>query len=197
MTRRIAERTNSLSIYFLKKHKYLPQNTSTKYGGITWTRGNWSNNIDFIVNVNEDTSENYIELIYTVTIYTNSEKHDMRYKVPLTTTPCNYGGKRYWFKCNLYKNGVYCGRRVGVLYSIDKWFGCRHCADIAYSAQFEGGCYRVGSITEPEVEKAYHAIKRLYYNNKPTKSHKRYLRLAEKMDNSWKKMFIKLSDKNF
>ena len=126
-----------------------------------------------------------MELIYTVTVNSSGEKVDMRYKVPLVTTPCNYGGRRYWFVCPLSKNGVYCGKRVGIIYNVDKWFGCRYCADIAYQAQFEGGNFRVGSITEPDVEKVYNNVKLKYYNGKPTRRYRRYLRLREKMDDSW------------
>lgn len=195
MARAVAEGTNRLSVFFLKKHGYLPQGESRSYGGIKWTRGDWANNINFWVSIEGGESEamenSYVELTYTVTIHRSGEKTDMRYKVPLVATPCNYGGRRYWFVCPLSKNGVYCKRRVGVIYSIDKWFGCRYCADIAYQAQFEGGNFRVGSVTEPDVEKAYTEIKRKYYNNKPTRRHKHYLRLREKMDKSWARAAMK------
>ena len=109
----------------------------------------------------------------------------MNYKISLTTTKCNYGGVRYWFICCLTKNGVYCGRRIGILYSVGKYFGCRYCADVAYRAQFEGGRFRLGSVTEPDVEKAYSEIKRFHYKGKPTRKYKRYQRLREKMDDIW------------
>jgi len=86
---------------------------------------------------------------------------------------------------------VYCGKRVGVIYGVDKWFGCRYCADIAYQAQFEGGSFRVGSVTEPDVEKAYEEIKLEYYNGKPTRKYMRYLRLTDKMNNSWARVAMK------
>lgn len=181
MTRSVAETTNSLSVFFLKKHGYLPQENTCRYGGIKWTRGDWENNINFWVS----TEENYIEMIYSITVRLSGEKTDMRYKIPFVTTPCNYGGKRYWFVCQLEKNGVYCGRRVGRIFAVDKWFGCRYCADVAYRAQFEGGNFRLGSVTEPDVERAYDDIKRFYYNGKPTRKYRRYLRIRETMDESW------------
>jgi len=153
--------------------------------------GDWKNNISFWIS----TYDNYIELIYTVTVNWSGEKSDMRYKIPLTTTLCNYGGHRYWFICPLYKNGQFCGRRVGVIYSVDKWFGCRYCADIAYQAQFEGGIFRTGSVTEPEVEKAYNKIKRFYYAGRPTRQYRRYLILRQKMDNSWIRAGLKFGIK--
>lgn len=195
MAKDIAEQTNRLSIFFLKKHGYLPQGQSWRYGGIKWSRGDWENNMNFNVKTSGDEYEtretSYIRLLYTVTVRRTGEKTDMDYKIPLVTTPCNYGGKRYWFICELSKNGCYCGRRVGVIYSVDKWFGCRYCANIAYQAQFEGGRFRVG-VTEPDVERAYNEVKAQYYNGKPTRKYKRYLRLREKMDNSWIRAAMKL-----
>lgn len=186
MTRSIAEDTNRLSVFFLKKHGYLPQAESERFGGIKWTRGEWENSVNFwVVTKNEG---GYVELSYTVTNHWTDEKLDIKHKVPLITTPCNYGGKRYWFRCPLIKNGIYCGRRVGVIYSVDNWFGCRYCADIAYQAQFEGGRFRVGSVSEPDVNKAYNEVKRKYYMRKPTRKYKRYLRLRKKMDNAWRKI---------
>jgi hypothetical protein len=82
-----------------------------------------------------------------------------------------------------------------VIYSVDKWFGCRYCANIAYQAQFEGGRFRIGSVTEPDVEKAYNEIKRFYYAGKPTRKYKRYLRLRDKMDNSWARAAFTFSGK--
>jgi len=190
MARAKAEQSNRLSIFWLKKHGYLHKDYSHMSGGITWTYGYSENksSIGFdICRDNWGTAEErtYVRLHYTHTDSGSGEKSEMDYKVQLATTPCRYGSKRYWFICPLSKNGQYCGRRVGVIYSIGKWFGCRHCGEIAYQAQFEGGRFRTGAVCEPDVEKAYNEIKREYYNGKPTRKHKRYLRLREKMDDSW------------
>lgn len=181
MTRAIAESTNSLSVFFLKKHGYLPQTRSHRYGGIKWARGYTENKINFWVNIEENGGS--VELIYAYTNYQSGEKTDMKYRVPLTTTPCPYGGRRYWFLCPLSSRGVSCRRRVAIIYSVGKWFGCRDCANIAYQAQFYGGSIHVGFVSEPDVEKAYMEIKREYYKGKPTRKYKRYLRLMRKMDN--------------
>jgi hypothetical protein len=190
MAKQQAEGSNRISIFFLKKHGYLHKDYSRNSGGIKWTYGmsGNENSISFaIIRDNWGTPEEktFIELTYTNTSRWNDEKSDMNYRVELTTTHCNLGGKRYWFICPLSKNGQYCGRRVGVLYGIGKWFGCRHCGEIAYQSQFEGGSFRVGSVCEPDVEKAYNEIKIKYYNGKPTRKYKRYLRLRDRMDDSW------------
>jgi hypothetical protein len=74
-----------------------------------------------------------LHLSYTVT---NSvgEKKDVDYGISLSTTPCNFGGFRYWFICPLERRGVPCGRRVGKLYLPPNgfYFGCRHCYNLTY-----------------------------------------------------------------
>ena len=196
MTKQVAESTNRITTVFLKEHGYLPQEESYKAGRIIWTSSSgWQNDINTIVQTSgkepETIDTSYIRLSYVVNARSFDEKTDMNYKMPIVTTPCNYGGKRYWFICNLSKNSVYCGRRVGVLYPISKYFGCRYCAEVAYVAQFQGGRFRTSSVCEPDVERAYMDIKTFYYNGKPTRRYKRYLRLRDKMDMSWNKMFMK------
>lgn len=200
MSRQIAEQSNALSIFWIKKHGYLDKDYSRQSGVITWTYGYSENKSSISFSINRESwgtpeEETYINLNYTNTSNWTGEKNKMDYRISLTTTPCNLGGKRYWFVCPLSKNGIYCGRRVGVIYSIGKWFGCRRCGEIAYQSQFEGGKFRVSSVTEPVVEKAYNEIKREYYNGKPTRRYKRYLRLREKIDNSWARAFIRFGTK--
>ena len=50
----------------------------------------------------------------------------------IETTPCQFGGRRPWFKCPR------CDRRVAVLYEFSRHFACRHCGGLAYSSQKEG-----------------------------------------------------------
>ncbi len=59
-----------------------------------------------------------------------------RQKIGLTTTPCNYGGVRWWFECPVVKDGVYCGNRVTklLLPPAGKYFGCRECHDLTYES---------------------------------------------------------------
>ncbi|KKQ00901.1 MAG: hypothetical protein UW15_C0038G0006 [Parcubacteria group bacterium GW2011_GWC1_44_10] len=144
----------------------------------------------------ETIETSYIELIYTVITRQSGEKTDMRYKIPLVTTPCRYGGKRYWFICELSKNGVYCGKRVGVLYNIGNWFGCRYCGEIAYAAQMEGGKLRWSGVSIPDIEKAEKEVKRYYYNGEPTRQYRRLIRLNEKFEIGWVMMAARL-DKRF
>lgn len=191
MAKQQAEGNNSLSIFWLKKYGYLK--SGWRYGGIRWS-SYWVDDrgsIGFAVTINRNESNN-IRLQYSHTSRGTEEKESMDYRVELTTTPCQYGGKRYWFICPLSKNGKYCGRRVGVLFSIGKWFGCRHCGEIAYAAQMSGGKYRTNLVSISDIEKAEKEVKRYYYNGKPTRKYRRVMRLSEKLDQSFMLMAARL-----
>jgi len=201
MAKAIAERSNALSISWLKKYGYLHKDYSHQSGGITWTHGYSENksSIGFAVirdNWSTPEEKTYIELTYTHTNPWTGEKEDMDSKIMLAATPCNYGGVRYWFICPLSKNGQYCGRRVGVIYSIGKYFGCRHCGEVVYDAQMSGGKFRSSSVSIPDLERAEKEVKRYYYNGKPTRKYKRLIRLNEKFENSFLMLASRL-DKRF
>ena len=79
------------------------------------------------------TSADSIRLRYTI-YWRDGEPEDIRYCVPLTWTPCNWGGEYPWFACP----GAGCGRRVGKLYLPPggaKYFLCRHCYDLSYRSR--------------------------------------------------------------
>ncbi len=200
MSKNIAEQSNAFSIFWLKKHGYLVKDFGYASGSIRWSmNGEEKSSIGFSIYRDDwDTpqEETYIKLNYTHTSNSTGEKENMNYRIELDATPCKYGGKRYWFICPLSKSGKYCGRRVGVLYSIGKWFGCRHCGDIAYYTQMEGGRYRWNGISVVDIEKAEKEVKRMYYKGKPTRKYKRYLRLNEKFEMGWITMASRL-DKRF
>jgi hypothetical protein len=107
-------------------------------------------------------------------------KEDVCYAIPLSWTPCNFGGSRPWFDCPGVVNEVPCGRRVAKLYLKGRYFLCRHCQDLGYSSQQEAQwhatlrrCQRIrqklggtANMTEP-------------FPGKPKGMHLRtYLRLA-------------------
>jgi len=77
-----------------------------------------------------------LRLSHTITRHNTDEKISLDYPVELTSTPCNYGGVRYWFICPLVINNIHCERRVGKLYLPPggKYFGCRHCYNLTYTS---------------------------------------------------------------
>jgi len=184
MARQQAEGSNRLSVFWLKKHGYLSQNGGWRYGSIKWTYGSGSeSSIGFSVFTKVPDEADHIQLQYTHTNNQTGEKENMDYRVLLASTPCRYGGIRYWFICPLTKNGRYCGRRVGVIYSIGKWFGCRYCGNIAYQSQFEGGRHK-GFISIPDIERAEKEVKRYYYRGVPTRKYRKVERLNDKFNYS-------------
>jgi len=196
MTKTIAEQSHALSIFWLKKNKAFVSKElggGMRIGSIKWTSGSYESSIGYTTNISE--KENYIKLNYTHTSHLTGEKTDMDYKIELTNTSCNYGGKRYWFICPLSKNGQYCGRRVGVLYLIGKYYGCRHCGEIAYYSQMQTERYK-GFVSIPDIEEAKKKVKRYYYKGKPTRKHRKLIRLNEKFELGFIKSMSKL-DKRF
>jgi len=67
----------------------------------------------------------------------SGEVKSFDYFVDLETTPCNYGGKRWWFLCPS------CNRRCRVLYNTisTNIFACRLCHNLTYESQQKGKTY--------------------------------------------------------
>jgi len=61
---------------------------------------------------------------------------DSDYWIDLETTPCNFGGVRWWFLCPMVRGGRPCRRRCGKLYCPGHalYFGCRECYDLTYTS---------------------------------------------------------------
>ncbi len=159
---------------------------------MTWTRsGMWGENkssVGIEVSVLDDTD--YLRIHYTQTDRDTGEKKDFDYKIPLTTTPCRYGGKRYWFTCPWSKGGVYCGRRVGTLYKDGDYFACRHCYELTYSSRKVNRRYRMYPLfniltLEQKIEELSKQVKRPYYQGRPTRKQKQLEKLYNLSDASY------------
>lgn len=102
-----------------------------RFGVWAWYRGDKQvSKIGYEVKTGE--TAGWLRLHYTFT----ERKEDMDYHVILQTTPCHYGGCRWWFLCPLSKNGRSCLRRVAKLYLPPGgiYFGCRHCYELTYTS---------------------------------------------------------------
>lgn len=84
-----------------------------------------------------------IEFQYTHSDYWSGGSMSMDYSADIVSTPCRYGGHRYWFLCPIYRNGRACRRRVAVLYKPpgSRFFGCRTCFDLTYKSSQESHMY--------------------------------------------------------
>jgi hypothetical protein len=118
-------------------------------GTTTWSRGERvTSSIGWTV-LGEKGTATSLELRYAV------GGEAVAYRVPLTWTPCRFGGRRPWFVCP----GEGCGRRAAVLYG-GRYFLCRRCHDLAYESTREGAgdrarrkaqkiCQRLGGSADP------------------------------------------------
>lgn len=182
MPKRIAERLSSLSISWLRKNDgFIPKQLGggIASGAISWGSGEDMISIGYTTEINADEimeEEGYIRVYYTHLDRETGEKENMDYKIRLTTTRCHFGGVRYWFVC------PGCTHRTGVLYSVRKYYVCRHCGDIAYRSQRRSGMFKRKLISIPELEKAKSEIKRLFYNGNLTKKALHFLELERKSD---------------
>lgn len=125
----------SITVKFLNEHHYF--DGGDRWGNIRWSRcGVQTGNINIVVSTDE--GDEFIRLIYTQTDNYTGEKTELDYKIRLVSTPCYFGGRRWWFVCPLSVNGRSCNRRVGVLYlGGGKYFGCRHCHNLTYKSSKE------------------------------------------------------------
>lgn len=176
-----ADSLKQVNVFFFRKHKYF--NSGYIGGRIIWSR-NGEEVGSISVQSSIDMGEDYVRLIYTQTDRETGDKKDFDYKVYLTTTPCYFGGKRYWFLCPAYRSGIYCGKRVGTLYKSGDYFACRHCYDLSYNSRNLGGLFKAMGqvVSEPDLEKLYLSIKTKYYKGKMTKRYKKYLKKSRQAD---------------
>lgn len=182
MAKSTCEAAKKLPITFLRKQGYF--RSSYISGTIRWT---WNEEPSGSAGISVDANNGYVRCVYTRTSYWDGEKEDFDYMIRLTTTPCYFGGYRYWFICPLTKNGIYCGRRVGVLYLAGDWFGCRECYDLAYDSQQEthtGGWSFLGKVLrlEGKLYDDYVNMRVKYWKGAPTKRYRRWLRRSEYYD---------------
>ena len=175
MAKQEADNIKKIATSFLKKNDFFQ---GWRSGMITWTHGYSGDKNSVSIEVSTLECDKYLRIYYTQTDRNTEEKKDFDYKIPLINTPCHYGGKRYWFICPWYKNGVYCGRRVGVLYKDGDYFACRHCYELTYSSKKKNRKYKHYPLffaldIRMKIEELEKEIKRRYYANKPTKKQRK------------------------
>ncbi len=167
-----ADASCSLKMSYLRKDGMLSSGYSS--GTRIWS-SNMTNKKTIIGLAVDITDDPYVRLIYSVTDR-EGNKTDYDYQISLVTTPCNFGGVRYWFAC------PDCWRRVGVLYLApgDVYFRCRHCNNLSYHSRNNGSTARFGVIGR-EIDKLRSEIKRWTWRGRPTRKVRRLQVLEQKM----------------
>ena len=139
----------------------------------------WSSNRSnkkIIIGVAVDITDNpYVRLIYSVT-NREGNRTDYDYQVSLVTTPCNFGGVRYWFAC------PGCWERVAVLYLApgDVYFRCRHCNNLSYHSRNSSTLEAFGHTTR-QIDELRSQIKRGTWRGRPTRKVRKLHALERKM----------------
>ena len=173
------EDCRSVSISFLKRHDYF---CGSRSGRIVWKNSDDEEvgSIGVVVSVMD--GDNYARLYYTITDLSKGDETEYDYKIKLTTTPCHFGGIRYWFICPLSVGSVPCGRRVAKLYRAPNadYYGCRHCYDLTYQSRNDNRRGTWGLIgyylnRAEKLEEQENNLKRRFYRGRPTKKYRRIL----------------------
>lgn len=180
MSRNTTDSARSFSTFFLNQYKKLETDCCSYHNNIIWSQ-NDTETARISYNISTMTNNSYIQLIYKLRHYGDEDWKSVDYKVPLESVSCHFGGKRWYFRCELTKNGQYCGRRVAILYQAGDYFGCRHCADLTYdsclqSKQMRGYPWKILSDSW-KADELYDKIKITHYNKKPTRKYRRCLKL--------------------
>lgn len=163
----------AISVQFLNKHGYLSSN-KFQYGVITWSmNGERLSDVRFGVS----TADMKVRFIYrTRNRYFEENWTPKNYEVGLVSTPCYFGGLRYWFKCNQ------CSKRVGSLYLYsDLDFMCRHCLNLSYESRNKSKRYCILDklFRAEQIERQIFDLRTKYYQGKPTR---RYQKLLNQLD---------------
>lgn len=180
MSKTEAENCRKIEIWWLLRD--IKEKDGYKHTTVSWGENGSGGSISVRVIVSNE--EKYARFTYTQTDNATGEKKDYDYVVPIVETLCHFGGARYWFKCNLYKDKQYCGRRVGVIYKDGNWFGCRHCYDLTYASRKVNKRYRHYPLfrileLDAEIEKLEQKAKRHTYKGVPTKKRKKLDKLYQ------------------
>lgn len=127
---------------------------------LTWSRGSAAT---LIANFIPRTS--YLSLSCELQ---NLSEENFEQRIPLTATPCYFGGSRYWFSCPL------CTQRVAVLYLGRHLFGCRRCYDLTYASKNEKRRsqfypFMKAMLLGEKIEKLSRSMKRENYAGHPTR----------------------------
>jgi len=161
---RIAETSNRFSIFDLKRGRHITPGISN--GMIKWIYCGQESSISFQIVI--DGEDDNIRLMYNIRDRYTGESRQMDTRVDLCSTPCNYGGHRYWFIC------PGCIRKCGTLFLVGDLFLCGKCGKVLYYSQ----TFKI--VSGVDLDRAHAEIKRFYYKGKPTRKYRKYLRLKSR-----------------
>lgn len=182
--KRTVEDCKSIDMTFLHRNGYLD---SPWPQGIVWTNRFGQETASMTVVPHLSGDDSYIRFVYTMVDRNTSEETDFDYNVPLVSTPCNFGGVRWWFVCPPSVDGG-CGRRVAALYRapLRDYYACRHCLDLSYASRNESRRGRFGRMGYymtlcRRMEKLREQTHRWTYDGRPTRKARRLRALTARL----------------
>lgn len=120
--RKTLEECHRIDVRFMYKRGLLKEGMA---GSLSWTtRGEPSGSISY------RSYDGSLLLSYLLTSG-DSKPEQINDQIQVEWTPCNYGGRRPWFRCPS------CIRRVMVLARQGRMFRCRKCQQLSYGSQTE------------------------------------------------------------
>ena len=134
--KRTVEECRELSVFDLSREGVIKPGARTSGTWAWWnsTTGERTASISYAV---EPTGKGFLVLALDYRFTGETEPVEMQ--ILLMPTYPHFGGVRYWFICPLIVSGQPCNRRVGKIYlpRRGRYFGCRHCYDLAYRSSQE------------------------------------------------------------
>ena len=180
MKKEITEDVQSIKMTFLRKHHHLLTGNSYCNQRLTWYRNDSeTGRINYDIIFNEGSPKMILD--YKVKGWNEEGWTNMKYSVDFDSTPCHFGGRRFYFLCPYLKNNQVCNKRVGILYLKNRYFCCRECAHLSYyscneNKRMRGYPWRV--LTDSwKADKIYQTLKRTHYKGKPTRRYQKCLEL--------------------
>lgn len=172
-----------IELSWLRKHNYLPSGGGIRAVNLQWSQNGEPNGN---INITVDTTDSFpsITFDYKTKNYWESEDEwkPMNYSFGLEKLPCRYGGFKWFVRCGLSRGGIYCGKRVRILYNVAGYYGCRTCANLTYESCNEGKRFRGGVFgflsKQWKAEELLETIPTQYYRGKPTRKYRKYLKMA-------------------
>ncbi len=184
----VSDSLRRLDIRSFRKSNFLRKGIVFASGNVVWKSNmEIENGVDFTIHVTDELTHNSsLTLHYIQTDHNTGEHKAFGYDVQLVSTPCNYGGVRWWFICPLTRNGIYCGKRVGFLYKSRVYFGCRHCYNLTYASRNASPIIRsyIFNLFENKrrLERLYGRMKRRTWAGRPTRFMRRIIKLQNLID---------------
>ena len=175
-----AEKLKKIEIGYLNKIGMFRNGYHSR--AISWNNGKTSVMVEVFPAEEYEDCKFILRFSYhSVDRYENSKYFN--YDVPVVVTPCHFGGERYWYLCPMRNSqGGFCGERVGILYLLNDYFGCRHCHNLTYESQNLGGMWKAGGkhLSLLELQRIEKTFTHKRYKGKYTKRYWRFMKQEAK-----------------